>query len=445
MAIINVSNAAQLNTALTTARGGDTISLAAGNYGNVSISSLRATSAVVIKSADAANPAHFDTLTVRTSQNLTFRGLDIGRGLAAGEPEHVQLAAVRDSSNIIFDSNFIHGSLDGNPQNDAYGLFIDGATAVTVVNNTFKELTRGALFSTITNLRVANNSFFDLRSDAIDTDESQNVLFENNLFKGFYPLEFDHPDAIQFQNLNSTLWTENVTIRNNMLLPGGTGGGPQGIWISDPGTTGFRNFHIENNLLWGQGLYNGIGLYGVEGAKVIGNTVLSPTNDDKMMWIRVNGSSNVDLIRNVAEEYIIQGGVTNLRQIDNVNLRTSPGFRALMLNAENPSGWADVRLSNVGALLPITASNEAPVSGAAGNALKNVISPVTGQSIGQMLAVELASSDELDLSRVADLVSAARVEPATPAPVETPMYVAEPVPFHIYARDPIDSWFVALP
>jgi hypothetical protein len=444
LAIINVSNAAQLTSALATARGGDTIRLAAGDYDNVSIQNFRPTSRVTLVSADVANPAHFDTLAVRTSQNLTFKNLDIGRALAPGEPEHTQLTLVRDSSTIVFEGNLIHGSLDGDAQNDGYGLFVDGVTGLAITNNTFKELGRGAVVSTITNLQVSGNKFLDIRSDALDTDDSSNVLIEDNLFKGFYPLDYDHPDAMQFHNLGATEWMENITIRNNILLPGGTGS-PQGIWISDPGTTGFRNLHIENNLLWGKGLYNGIGLYGVENAKVIGNTVLSPTDDDKMMWIRVSGSDNVELIRNVAEEFIIQGGITNLRQEGNINLRTSPAFRGLMANPENPSGWNDVRLSDGGAYTPVVTSSEAPVSSAAGNALKNLLSPTTGQSVAQLVSVLTVddAAEELDLSRAAELAGA----PAAPVAVSVPF---EPVTefsgfVSHHWRDGHQDWFVALP
>lgn len=444
MAIINVSTASQLTSALTSARGGDTIRLAAGDYDNVSIQNFRPTSRVTLISADAANPAHFDTLTVRSSQNLTFKNLDIGRGLAAGEAEHTQLTQVRDSSTIVFDSNLIHGSLDGNPQNDGDGLFVEGVTGLTVTNNIFKELGRGTVVSTITNLQVSGNKFLDLRSDALDADDSRNILIEDNLFKGFYPQGSDHPDAIQFHNLGATEWMENITIRNNMLLPGGTGS-PQGIWISDPGTTGFRNLLIENNLLWGQGLYNGIGLSGVQNAKVIGNTVLSPTSDDKLMWIRVGASANIDLIHNVAEEYVIQGGVTNLRQEGNINLRTSPAYRGLMANPENPSGWSDVRLTDGGAYEPVLKSSDAPISSAAGNALKNLLSPTTGQSVAQQMSALAIDEDggALDLSHAATLAGA----PAGPVAVSVPF---EPISdfggFVSHAwRYAHQDWFVALP
>ncbi len=444
MAVINVTNSAELTAALTAARGGDTISLAGGNYGDVSIRDYRPTATVTIKSADLDNPARFETLIIRTSQSLTFQGLDIGRGLRAGEPDYTQLTTVRDSTKIVFDGNFIHGSLDGNPQNDGLGIFVDVGSGLTLTNNTFKELHRGVVITEVNNLYVANNRFFDLRSDGLNVTGSKQVLIEGNQFKGFFPVSYDHPDAIQFHNLGTTEWTENVTIRNNMLLPGGTGNGPQGVWISDPGTTGFRNFTIENNLLWGKGLYNGIGLNGVTGARVAGNTVLSPTDDTKSMWIRLRLSSDIDLINNVSDDVIIESTATNVRQTNNINLRTSPAFRAMMADAENPEHWGDVLLPNVGASVPLAFATEAPISGAVGTALKGLLSPITGQSVAQMLSIVPVSDDELDFSSLSDLVG--------PSEVAAPMAVAAYQDVETYApagghawNDVHQDWFVALP
>jgi hypothetical protein len=454
LAIINVSNAAQLNAAFATAKGGDTISLAPGNYGDVSILNLKPSSRLIIQSADPENPAHFDRLAVRSSQNLTFRDLDLGRGLLPDEPEHTQLSFVRNSSTIVFDGNHFHGSLDNNPQNDGYGLLVDTVNGLSLVNNTFEQLMRGAVVSRITNMYVGHNQFLDMRSDGLDTDGSKNVLIEHNIFKGFYPLEPDHPDAMQFHNLGHASPTENVTIRNNMLLPGGAYS-PQGIWISDPGTTGFKNFTIENNLLFGEGSFNGIGLNGVVGARVSGNTVLSPTHDAKTMWIRVNNSSDIDLIRNVSEDIILSSTALNVRVIDAVNLRTNPELRALMANAENPAGWADILMPGVGAVVPVALGNEAPVSGAVSTALSGLLSTNSGQALQAVPVLDesaVTASDALAPSVASQaLAQVAQIVSAAPAP---DLFAPEAPAVEMFAPEPMlttgwrhswQDWFVALP
>lgn len=439
MAIINVTNAAGLTAALAAAKGGDTISLAGGNYGDVSIRDLKPTSTITLRSADAANPAHFDTLAVRASQNLTFRGLDIGRGLNTGELDYFQLSAVRDSTKIVFDGNYFHGSLDGNPANDGYGLVSQNVTALTLINNTFEELTRGAQLSGVTNMQVSYNRFLDLRSDALNLDGSQNAVVENNVFQGFYPIAGDHPDAIQVHNIGYDTPLTNLTIRNNALLPGGTGG-PQGIWIAGAGTQGFKNIVIENNLLFGEGSFNGIGLSGVTGATVKNNTVISPTTDNKLMWIRINTSSDITLTKNVAEDFVLESTATDVRSTGNVNLRTTPSLRDLMRNFNTPDDPLDIVVPGVGFQVPARDPDTAPISNVAGAHLKSLLAPISGQSLNG--AGLDSASGEIDLSGVSALAQAGPSAPVTPAfstVTDTPHWSIPSM------RTFLQDWWTALP
>jgi hypothetical protein len=74
MSIINVSSAAGLMSALTNARGGETIVLASGNYGDLNLSSRTFASAVTIKSADPGDPAKIGGV-----QSGQCREPDLGR------------------------------------------------------------------------------------------------------------------------------------------------------------------------------------------------------------------------------------------------------------------------------------------------------------------------------------------------------------------------------
>ena len=439
MAIFNVTNAAGLTAALAAAKGGDLINLAGGNYGDLSIRDFKPASSVVIRSADPTNPAHFDTMVIRSSQNLTFRGLDIGRGLNTGEADYTQLTAVRDSARIVFDGNRFHGSMDGNPQNDGYGLVTTGVTALTLTNNTFEQLGRGAVLSNVSNMQVSDNRFLDLRSDAVNVDGSQNAVIENNIFQGFYPIAGDHPDAIQVHNLGYDKPLTNLTIRNNALLPGGTGG-PQGIWIAAPGTHGFKNIVIENNLLYGAGSYNGIGLAGVTGAIVSNNTVISPTTDDKVMWIRISNSSDIAMTDNVAEDFIIESTATNVRSTGDVNLRLTPSLRNQMANVDTPVRPADLLVPDVGFQLPAGDPDMAPISGVAGAHLRSMLAPIGGQSLQ---SGELGTG-EIDVSRVAALVS---VETAPAAPVLPQFETVHETPHWSIPsmRTFLQDWWVAIP
>lgn len=396
MAVYSVSNNAELMAALTRASGGDTISLAPGNYSNVVIRDYRPETLVIIKSADLNNPAHIDTLQVRSSQNLTFAGLDIGRALLPGEPDHTAMATVRTSSRIVFDTVKIHGSLDGNAQNDGFGLLADSVNAFAVINSKFEQLSKGLAVSQITNLQISNNRFDDMRSDGLNVSASRNAVVEGNIFQGFYPLALDHPDAMQFFNASYAGGTADVTIRNNVLLPGGSYG-PQGIWIADPGAGGFQNFTIENNMLWSEGSYNGIGIFGMAGASVIGNTILSPTADTKTFWIRLKDSSNIDLIDNVAEDFLIETNVTNVRSTNNMNLRLTPSARLEMTDFTHPQSASDVILPGVGVQLRPANPGAAPISSAIGGSLQGMLGAKVGDALGS-IRVEANDLDQIDLS-----------------------------------------------
>ena len=79
MAVITVSSATALSTALRSAAAGDTIQLTSGNYGQMWIDGTRIFGGeVVITSADPAHPAVIEYLNVRNAQGLAFRQVEIG-------------------------------------------------------------------------------------------------------------------------------------------------------------------------------------------------------------------------------------------------------------------------------------------------------------------------------------------------------------------------------
>ncbi len=69
---ITVANAAELNQALASATGGETILLAAGNYGKLSLNGTQFASNVTIKSADPNAMASFSEVYLNQASNVTF-------------------------------------------------------------------------------------------------------------------------------------------------------------------------------------------------------------------------------------------------------------------------------------------------------------------------------------------------------------------------------------
>src|SRR6185369_2824277 len=251
MSSIQISSQTQLDAALSTATGGETLVLAKGNY-SLALSSKTFTTPVTITSADPSNPAHFSCIKLTSVTGMTFKSLDIGRGLTSSEStEAAAMAKVTGGGNITFDSNHIHGSLDGNALNDGIGLMIKSVNGVTVSNNEFEQLGRGAQLFGLTNLNVINNNLHDIRSDGLDLSAVKGVLLDGNLFANFQPNSTDHPDAIQFQTINTTSPSSNIVIRNNVVQTG-SGTGMQGIFMTDQmGTLPYQNVTINNNMVIG--------------------------------------------------------------------------------------------------------------------------------------------------------------------------------------------------
>lgn len=419
MSVFNVATAAQLTTALSQVVGGDTIRLAAGNYGAISINNLNPTDLVTIESASALTPGHIDTMGINGSSNLAFRGLDIGRGLAAGEGEFTYMINVNGGSRIIFDRVTVHGSFD-NVQNDGFGLTGSGVKGLVITDSVFTNLSKAMVIQQSDNLLVKKNSFLELRSDGINMSANHKVVIDGNLFKTFLPLPDDHPDAIQFFNVNQQRGSSDITIKNNVLLPGGTG--PQGIFMSDAGH-GYFNVTIENNVLWSTGQYHGIFVGGVKGVKIAGNTIVSSATDNKQFWISLHTADDIQISNNVSDNLVIQEAVTGLRQTDNTFFNAEPLARSLLRNLETPTSVDDLIIAGRGYQRP-TAPDAAPVSDAIGGGLASMLRQLVGQTASKTDAPTIDEAISLDLN--ADAASSAPVSDLLAAKLSQGFAISEP-------------------
>src|SRR3954470_8461293 len=126
--ITSVSTSAGLNAALNSAHSGDTIVLAPGVYAGVLSSGDHFSSAVTITSADLAHEAVITDLNVSNSSGLTFSQLELHALTTGGDNPF----KVSSSQSIHFEHLNVHGSLDGNAQDDVSGFLIRGSSGVTV-------------------------------------------------------------------------------------------------------------------------------------------------------------------------------------------------------------------------------------------------------------------------------------------------------------------------
>jgi hypothetical protein len=355
MAVYNVTSAAGLQSALSLAVGGDRIVLAAGDYGIVTIQDRHYASPVTIQTS-TTNRAHLDGVFITRSSNLTLSGLDLGRALTEGEAaKTTHLNTVRHSSNIRFSGVQIHGSKDGDPSNDGFGLLVSDTSGFRIDNSSLSDLFRGVSIQKSSNATFLSNAFDTIRSDGITVASTNTIMIDRNSFTNFKPIAGDHSDAIQFWNTGQTVGSSNITIRNNVIAPGSDDYVTQGIWISDPGTFGYQNVKITNNLVYTHGAYHGISVFGANSLQVANNSVLSQTTDSKKAWIQLNNSSSVSLTGNVAD-LITLNDVSKLTQSNNKDLLAEPSFRELIGDVNTPDTLVDLIVAGVGFQAPLASA-----------------------------------------------------------------------------------------
>lgn len=313
-----------LTAALERARGGETLRLAAGRFGNIRVQNRTFSQPVIVASDNPAAPATIDRLVLNGVNGMTFRDLEIGSPLASGEPEYVKMAEVRQSADIRFERVFFHGSLDDNAANDGWGIYFGDCNRVGIADSRFEELMRGAVFERCRDVRLTGSRFHKMRSDGANFASVQQVAIDRNRFSSFHPVGSDHGDAIQFWTLMGPPSTD-IVISNNVLLEG-EGTGPQGILMNGARTGPYQRVKILNNLLYSSGAWHGILVDNAEDVEIRGNSTLSRQDDEKVFWISLKQVARADVADNVAER-LIQDGNRDIKLGRNLILSEEPGMR----------------------------------------------------------------------------------------------------------------------
>ncbi|WP_293454352.1 right-handed parallel beta-helix repeat-containing protein [Phenylobacterium sp.] len=279
---IAVNSVSGLNAALNTAKGGETIVLSAGNYEGLTISGLHFDSAVTITSLSDTNEAVLKALSIKNSSGLQFQNLEF---VTDAEKNPYFNFRVEGSSDITFDHLDVHGSLDGNPQNDAFAFAITASNNIKVTNSEFHEVGVGINHFNSNNLTIADNNFHGIRWDGIDGGGSSNVTISRNAFSDFHPREGEHPDAIQFWTTNTTVSASNIVVNDN-LIERGAGIPIQGIFFQDEvGNLPFHGVTITRNLVVGES-YNGIVVKHATDVTVENNEVVALPDQSSYITIR---------------------------------------------------------------------------------------------------------------------------------------------------------------
>ncbi|MGH1424011.1 MAG: right-handed parallel beta-helix repeat-containing protein [Pseudooceanicola sp.] len=327
--VVVVSDSDGLYAALAAAKGGETILLEGGDYGEFTLTQkagfdYRYASEVTIASADPGDPASFSGLDVRDAKNLTFDGIEFDYNYATGHPNWMRIFQFDHSDGItvrnsVFDGDVAQGVSAGEDGRGwGIGLIFRGGDDIILENNDFSEFYKALSMGGVNNAVVRDNSFHDIRMDGMNFDSMRGLLIEGNDLRDFHRATgtSDHADMIQFFAPNNGRASSDVIIRNN-VLDIGNGDPTHSIFMRNEAVDRgagiemyYRNITIENNLIV-NGHSHGITLGQTIGATVRNNSVLHSDGanvdglDDtvEIPRIMINGASqDVAIVQNITAQ-----------------------------------------------------------------------------------------------------------------------------------------------
>lgn len=279
--IFEVDSVAELTAAIAAAQGGDVISIASGDYGDVTILGKDAASDILIRSADPDQQATFHFLNVKDCTHLAIEGLVLHHPLAAGEADYASALRIDESSFVSVRGCDFSGSVDGNHTNDGMGLAALRSDHITLEGNSFHDLKTGSSIGLTDFVTVTGNDYYDIRCDGLELGVVSNASITGNTFSDFHASAAldDHPDMIQIWNVGATKEMENIVIAGNHLMIGdhATGMAAQGIFIQgkpySSATYGARHITIEDNWIE-NGSARGISISGTDDVVIDHNVVI---------------------------------------------------------------------------------------------------------------------------------------------------------------------------
>lgn len=292
-------------TVLKTAKPGDTLALAAGEYRGVKLAGV---SGLTITAQDPQDsPRILGGLNIRAAVELRFS--QVRFELGAVETTSAGVVTVTGGSGVAFsDCDFVGHERDDGAR-FGRGLVASGVEELEVVGNRFTRLFRGAVIAGSVDVAVEGNDLADLGSDGLNLGQVARARVVGNQFVGFKPKAGDHPDGIQIMTTAAGAASEDVLIEGNLVVCGVTGRA-QGIFVkAENPAVRHRNIRVVDNVLCNAG-YNAISVGSTDDAVITGNTCLfMPTPDAKSSWIRTEGTAG-QMSGNAAMGYIAPEGMS---------------------------------------------------------------------------------------------------------------------------------------
>lgn len=320
--VVYVSDAAELADALASATGGETIMLAAGDYGTLAITGDYG--AGITLRAEDPGTVRVTRLDVDNAAGVALEGFFFDYDYAEGDPNFRTYFTVSESQDIVLrDCLFEGDDMEGTgTAGDGYpagrGLKISSSTDVLIEGCEITNFWKGLGVGGSENVVIRGSDFHDIRSDGINITSSDGVLIEDNYIHDFRAnaATGDHADMIQVYSGSSAQIPSNITVRNNVLNIG-DGDSTQSIWITHNSTAqathgddvAFENITVTDNVII-NGRIQGIVVGNTNGATVTNNTVIAPagtTMPEPRIGID-SGSTDVVFENNIMHSYYYAPG-----------------------------------------------------------------------------------------------------------------------------------------
>jgi parallel beta-helix repeat protein len=219
---------------------------------------------------------------------------------------------IRNSKNIRLSNVMFYGTnkgIEGTPYNPR-GLLIANSTNILIDRSLFQDLFHAVEFTYLKNFFAIANKGNRLASDMFSGGGTQNALFDSNLSFTKLPTEGVHSDMIQLYTQKMTIANHNITIRNNVSIPGNSPikdsrlRGWQCFFTRDENKAFyFSNIRIHNNICVSN-QHHGVTLSRGYNNIISNNLILEigrTRNPNITAGIRVNDNSNTKVLGNFSK------------------------------------------------------------------------------------------------------------------------------------------------
>jgi Ca2+-binding RTX toxin-like protein len=282
---ISVTNQAQLLTALRGSTGGETIILADGNYGSLSLSRFNFAEQVTIRGGT------FSSVAMVAVRNIRLDDATIAFSPTSTSTSQSQAIRIASSQDVaITDARITGGlSINGVPSDataldktgNVLGLPVGQAinisfsSGVTVSGSDISLFHKGVVMAGSSNILIADNAIHDLRTTPISGSVAANLTITGNHTYNSTPWNYggtgDHGDRIH-------IWTDKTPITglviSNNKLEQGTGAPMMGIYLDDNN----KGLGFVDAVITGNRLTDG------HGQGVLLENVSGTVSDNTLVW-----------------------------------------------------------------------------------------------------------------------------------------------------------------